>query len=172
MKPKAAASRPKVVRTARPARPATPSAPSRSDSWPTGRPLPQVIAVCVGLAALGAAVGLFSAFAHAQRTGGLTIGVPVTIAAHAGLVVASGVLLRSRLAAGMPALGWMISVLIFAQPRDEGDLVVPADAPGMTYLLAGLVVIGGLSALPYHRVPDRLGTPTSGEGAARPAGRA
>jgi hypothetical protein len=172
VKPRTAASRPKVVRTARPARPTSSSAPGRPEYWPTGRPLPQVIGVCVGLALLGLAVGVFSAFAHPQRVGDVTIGVPVTIAVHASLVVACGVLLRSRLAAGMPALGWMISILIFAQPRDEGDLVVPADAPGLAYLLAGLVVIGGLSALPYHRVPDRLGTPTSGDATARPAGRA
>lgn len=159
MKPKAAASRPKVVSgKSRPDPGASGRGSTSAEHWPAGRPIAAVVAVAVALAAVGAAVGVFSAFAHAQRIGNVAIGVPVTIAAHAAIVVVCGVLARSRLAAGLPGLGWMISVLVFAQPRSEGDLVVAADGPGLSYLLAGLVVLGGLSAVPYHRFPDRLGT--------------
>lgn len=169
MKARPAASRPKVSAAKAKPKPGPPAGrdPDPAEAWPAGRPLPQVIGVAVALAALGAALGLFSAFAHSQRIGAVTIGVPITIAAQGGLVVASGVLGRSRLAAGLPALGWMISVLIFAQPKGEGDLVIAADAPGLAYLIAGLVVLGALSSLPFHRV----GTAGRGSEQARPAGR-
>lgn len=171
-KPAGAGSKPGAAKS-RPGRPADarPRSAGHDENWPAGRPLPNVVGVAVGLAALGAAVGVFSAFGHAQRVGNVTIGVPLTLAAQGGLVVAAGVLSRSRIAAGMPALGWMISVLIFAQPRSEGDLVIPADAPGVSYLLVGLVVLAGLIALPFHRFGAQPDTAGRGSKKARPAGR-
>ena len=171
-KPAAAGSKPAAAksRSGRPAD-ARPQSAGHAENWPAGRPLPNVVGLAVALAALGLAVGVFSAFGHAQRVGNVTVGVPLTLAAQGGLVVAAGVLMSSRIAAGMPALGWMISVLIFAQPRSEGDLVIPADGPGVSYLVAGLVVLAGLIALPFQRFGEQVDTAGRGSKKARPAGR-
>ncbi|MGQ0844463.1 MAG: DUF6113 family protein [Sporichthyaceae bacterium] len=138
-------------------RPAVPARDASPPAWPAGRPVLQAAALALGLVALGLVVGSLGAFAHAQRAGSAPIGLPVTLAALIALTFAAGMAVRSRYAAGLPALGWLISVLVFAQPRGEGDLVVAGDGPGVAYLIAGLVTIGGTSLLPYHRVGDTPG---------------
>ncbi len=162
-RPKSGTPQPKAA----PARPPR----DRDAPWPVGRTPTQIAAVGIGVLLLGGLVGVASGFAHAQRAGDLRIGVPVTIATQAALVVVAGVLTRSRVAAGLTALGWLISVLVFAQPKSEGDLVIAGDGPGIAYLIGGLVIIGGLSTLPFHRVSDRPGATERVTRPARPAGR-
>lgn len=111
------------------------------------------IGLGVGLVLVGVVVGLFAAFAHAQRAGEVPVGLPIALGATAAMVMATGALTGSRRAAGLAALGWLISVLIFASPRSEGDLIVSGDGPGIAYLVGGLVLLGALSVLPWGRPP-------------------
>lgn len=116
---------------------------------------------CLGIAALGALLGLFTAFAHGQRAGGVIVGLPVTLAAEAALAAAAGVLLRSRNAAASVTFGWLVMAFVFGSPRPEGDLIVSGDLAGAAYFLTGVIALGGLSLLPYHRLtnPQSAGEP-------------
>lgn len=136
--------------------------PPTEPRWPKNvRPRWKGFVACLGIAALGVLLGIFTAFAHGQRAGGVIVGLPVTLGAEAALVAAAGVLLRSRTAAASVTFGWMVTAVVFGSPRPEGDLVVSGDTAGIAYFLAGVIALGGLSLLPYHRLtnPQSVGKP-------------
>lgn len=135
-----------------PARIGKPSPVRTEPGSPAQVSLARQIGLGLGLVLVGIVVGLFAAFAHAQRAGEVPVGLPMALGGAAAVVVAVGVLTGSRGAAALPGIGWLISVLILASPRSEGDLIVSGDGPGLAYLGGGLVLLGGLSALPYGRL--------------------
>jgi hypothetical protein len=114
--------------------------------WAARVGVPRVIATSVGLFVLGFAVGVAGVFEHREKA---PIGLLVGLLAEASVVVAAGVGTRSRMGAGLPALGWVISALLGANPRPEGDVLISADGLGYAYLLGGLVLLGLLTLLPY-----------------------
>lgn len=121
----------------------------------SGTPWAVAAALLAGLLALGLVFGLFAAFAHGVRAGGLPVGLVLTLAGLGALLVAAGVVVGRRGAVGAVFGGWVVSVLILSQPRSEGDLVIAADGSGYGYLLGGLVLAGCASALPYPRLARR-----------------
>lgn len=126
--------------------------PAGRELWTATWPLPAVLATCAGLILLGFVVGVGGAFAHpTDLTLGVSIpvGLPIAIGAMAGVLISAGVLTRSRLGAGMPLLGWVISVLLFTSARPEGDIVIAATGEGYAYLFGGVLVLSVLMALPF-----------------------
>lgn len=122
---------------------------------PVQRPVPVVVAICAGLAALGFAVGIAAAFAHAKTVEagvGLPLGLLVALGALAGVALCAGLLTRSRVGVGVVALGWVVSVVVFTTPRAEGDIIVAATAIGYAYLFGGVLVLSALSVVPYGAV--------------------
>lgn len=116
------------------------------------RPMPVVVAICSGLAGLGFAVGIASAFAHAKTVEAgvrLPLGLLVALGALAGVALCAGLLTRSRAGVGVIALGWVVSVVVFTTPRAEGDVIVAATATGYGYLFGGVLVLTALSVVPY-----------------------
>jgi len=97
----------------------------------------------VGAVVLGAAVGLTAAFTHATTVDAvgarLPLGIVVALAASGGLFAAAGVLL-GRAGAALCAGGWLVTVLLMAAQRPEGDLVVTASASGWALIVGGVLL--------------------------------
>ena len=58
-------------------------------------------------------------------------------------------------AAGLPAAAWVVTALLGAIERPEGDLIIPADGLGYGYLLGGLMLMGLLTLMPYGDTQSR-----------------
>jgi hypothetical protein len=70
-----------------------------------------------------------------------------------------------RLVALLPPLVWLVTVLTFAAPRAEGDLVVPGSWVGLAFLFLGTIAgaYGAATApVPARRSPIRRATPDRG----------
>jgi hypothetical protein len=114
--------------------------------WAARVGVPRVIAACVGLFGLGLVVGVAGAFEHREKA---PLGLVVSLLAEGSVVVAAGIHTRSRIGAGLPAGAWVVTALLGAIERPEGDVVITADGLGYAYLLGGLVLMGLLALLPY-----------------------
>jgi len=102
---------------------------------------------------VGAAVGLLGSYAQQYVAGsgrwpvGLLLALGLTAAAASA--VRAG--LSARWGCGAAALGWFGVVTVAASRRREGDLIVPGDGRGWTFLLGGALVLGIAIALPAPR---------------------
>lgn len=131
--------------------------PGGGQSWTSTWPAPGVLGTVAGLFAAGFLVGGLGAFVHpmhAEIGVRLPLGLLLALLCIGGIVMSAGLLTRSRMGAGVPALGWAGCVLLLTQPRSDGDVLIAANAVGYGYLLGGLVALGALVCLPYGR-PDR-----------------
>ncbi|MEU2669104.1 DUF6113 family protein [Streptomyces sp. NPDC007164] len=117
-------------------RPSTPS----GTAAPTGlaAPLnPGRIAAYVGLAVLGALVGIAGALVQAAW---FPAGLLLALLAAAGLFHGGRLLFGTQLGALAPAAGWLISIVVLLGGRPEGDYVF-GDELGLTlYMLGGMAV--------------------------------
>lgn len=141
------------------------SASHVAESWTTGWPAPAVFGAFVGLFAAGFGVGGLGAFAHPMRPDigvRVPLGLLLALLCIGGIVVSAGVVTRSRIGAGVPALGWAACVLLLTQPRADGDLLIAATGLGYAYLLGGLVTLGALVCLPYRGRPAPPAKPGGG----------
>ncbi|MFF3953356.1 DUF6113 family protein [Streptomyces sp. NPDC001890] len=107
---------------------------------PTGlaAPLdPKRIAAYVGLAVLGALVGLAGALVQAAW---FPAGLLLALLAAAGLFHGGRRLFGTQLGALAPAAGWLISIVVLLGGRPEGDYVF-GDELGLTlFMLGGMAV--------------------------------
>ena len=103
-----------------------PAAPSR------GR-----IAVYAVLVVLGAAVGLAGCLVQALWFPG---GLLLSLAAAFALFYGGRTLTRTKLGAGLPALGWFGMLLAGNSPRPEGDFLVAGNLGSFVFLLGGLAL--------------------------------
>lgn len=119
------------------------------------------------LALAGLLLGAAGSFAQATRLAvagvELPVGLVVVLALNAAVFVGGARLLRRRLGAAAPALGWFAAVLLLSSRRPEGDLVLPADAGSYTYLLLGTILAGLAVGLP----PGQSSRQPTGQPAAR-----
>jgi hypothetical protein len=121
-------------------------------TWMTRRSTARGIALAAGLFLAGLFVGSLGAFAYPTRIHGVPVGVPVALLAEGGVVAAAGIWNAARSAAVLTVFGWVISVLVFATERPEGDVIIAPTHVGYAYLLGGLLLFTGLSMLPYQRI--------------------
>ncbi|MER5551501.1 DUF6113 family protein [Streptomyces sp. NPDC002793] len=115
------------------------NAPPRSPA-PTGlaAPLdPARILVYVGLAVLGAAVGLAGAFLQAALFPG---GLLLALAASAGVFYGGRVAAGTQLGALAPAVGWFVAVVVLLGGRPEGDYLFGEELGLALFMLGGMAV--------------------------------
>jgi len=100
----------------------------------------------------GVAAGLLGSFVHPLTFVLVPVGLLLAFALSAAVFVTAGLLLGRGgvVAAGG---GWVVTVLLLASPRPEGDLVVPGSTAGYLWLFGGTLVAAGCMALPYRRPP-------------------
>ncbi|GLX98941.1 MULTISPECIES: DUF6113 family protein [Herbidospora] len=112
------------------------------DDGPSGAE-PAVTGAAYGvLFMLGLVVGVVGAFEHEWYLfGTLPVGAVLAVLILFGLPYAMGRLMRTRMAAGVVAVGWVIPSMILAGPRPEGDLAIAATLGGYIYLYGGLVAV-------------------------------
>ncbi|MGW0963766.1 DUF6113 family protein [Streptomyces gelaticus] len=98
---------------------------------------PGRIAAYVGLAVLGALVGIAGALVQAAW---FPAGLLLALVAAAGLFCGGRLVFGTQLGALTPAAGWLISVVVLLGGRPEGDYVF-GDELGLTlFMLGGMVV--------------------------------
>jgi hypothetical protein len=117
-----------------------------------------VVSACAAAvlgAVVGAVVGAVGSVVHQLAVGGerWPVGLAVALVLTAlwgGVLGRVPVSLVTRLAG---VLGWAAAVLLLSQRRSEGDLLVPANARGYTWMLAGFVLLVALAVLPARAAP-------------------
>ncbi|MEU9620134.1 MULTISPECIES: DUF6113 family protein [unclassified Streptomyces] len=98
---------------------------------------PGRIAVYVGLAVLGALVGIAGALVQAAW---FPAGLLLALLACAGLFYGGRCVFGTQLGALAPAAGWLISIVVLLGGRPEGDYVF-GDELGLTlFMLGGMAV--------------------------------
>ena len=119
--------------------------PAGRAGWSRGR-----IAAYVLLFVLGAAVGLAGCFVQALWfPGGLLLALGGALALFYG----GRALTRTKLGAGLPAVGWFVLLLVANSPRPEGDFLVAANLGSFVFLLGGLALAVICATMPS---PDAL----------------
>lgn len=120
----------------------------------TGRLSSDLLAVITGAAyaalfVLGAAVGVLGCFHYSAAVAGLPIGAVLAIAGNFVMCWVGGRAMRSKLGAAVPAAGWVLTAMVFAVQRPEGDIVVTSTAVGLAFLFGGTVAAGvGIGVAP------------------------
>lgn len=103
------------------------------------------------LTALGLTLGLFGSFlvpaAPDIFARNLSYAVPFVIVTNPAAAALARLLVPHRLGAGVPFLGWLAMVLLLGTARPEGDVVVPGDVRGTSFLVAGAIA-GALALAP------------------------
>ncbi|WNI22651.1 DUF6113 family protein [Streptomyces sp. ITFR-16] len=118
---------------------------------------PRRIAALVGLAVLGALVGIAGTLVQAAWFPG---GLLLALAAAAGLFHGGRTLTGTQPGAVAPAAGWLISVIVLLSGRPEGDYVF-GDELGL-----GLFMLGGMAVAVICATMSR--SPRQGADSGRP----
>ncbi|MFG2626953.1 DUF6113 family protein [Streptomyces sp. NPDC048473] len=103
---------------------------------------PGRIAAYVGLAVLGALVGMAGALVQAAW---FPAGLVLALVACAGLFYGGRCIFGTQLGALAPAAGWLISIVLLLGGRPEGDYVF-GDELGLTLFLLGGMAIAVICA--------------------------
>lgn len=98
---------------------------------------PRRIAALVGLALLGAVVGIAGTLVQSAWFPG---GLLLALLASAGLFYGGRVLMGTQPGALAPAAGWLISVIVLLGGRPEGDYVFGDELGLALFMLGGMVV--------------------------------
>lgn len=109
----------------------------------------------LGLAAMGAVVGIVGAFVQAISLSlgdvRLPIGAVVAVAVIAVAARAGAVLARSRAGAIAVAIGWALPVLwMSAFPTSEGDVILASTTSALLYVYGGVLLISFAAVLPVR----------------------
>ncbi|MGW0787000.1 DUF6113 family protein [Streptomyces sp. NPDC002911] len=129
-------------------------APPRSPV-PTGLAAPLKsarIPLYVGLAVLGAAVGLAGTLLQAALFPG---GLLLALAASAGLFHGGRVVTGTQLGALAPAVGWLIAVIVLLGGRPEGDYVFGEELGLALFMLGGMAVAVMCATMPRLPYPAK-----------------
>ncbi|ETK31147.1 DUF6113 family protein [Microbispora sp. ATCC PTA-5024] len=90
---------------------------------------------------LGVVLGVVGGFEHAWYVGEIPGAAIVWLAALFAVPYATGRLMGGKLAALMPAAGWLVISFLLATPQAAGDLVIAGDTSGFVYLYGGAVAV-------------------------------
>jgi hypothetical protein len=114
---------------------------------------------------VGALLALVGTFQHGRLnlvlSGGggtfsrLPVGALLIIFVTGGLCWLAGWGMRSRLAAVVLGVTWLVVSYLFSMPRPGGDVLIAGDLAGGVYLYGGLILAGiaMVTAPSAHRVP-------------------
>jgi hypothetical protein len=111
--------------------------------YPPPAPAPEppfLIGVAYGvLAVLGVLLGVIGSFEFSWQAGSVPVAAIVLSVVNLAAFRAAGWAMESRLGAAVPAILWMIVLLVLASRRPEGDLVVTGTTAGYVYMFGGAV---------------------------------
>ncbi|MBB5080942.1 DUF6113 family protein [Nonomuraea endophytica] len=93
------------------------------------------------LLVLGLAMGLVGGFTHAWHLGQIPIASVVWVLLLFGICWGAGLMMRSKLGAGLVAVGWLLVSMAFSLKWAAGDLVIAGDLAGYLYLYGGAVAV-------------------------------
>ena len=100
-------------------------------------------AVTISLVVVGVVVGMLiaivTAFFVPTGNGVVSLGVGATVVLLGPYAHLLGRALRSTGAAALPCVAWLITTMLLASTRAEGDLVVTGSTEGLAFLLLGTV---------------------------------
>ncbi|NEE00521.1 DUF6113 family protein [Phytoactinopolyspora halotolerans] len=104
----------------------------------------------LALAGIAVVTAVAGAFVHRWSAG---IGLFLAIGAAVGVCVLSRRVARSRLGIGVVGLSWLVPVLILAQQRPAGDVVIASDATGLVFLFGGAIGVAVTLGMGANRAP-------------------
>jgi hypothetical protein len=111
--------------------------------YPPPAPAPEppfLIGVAYGvLAVLGVLLGVIGSFEFSWEAGSVPVAAIALSVVNLVAFRAAGWAMESRLGAVVPAVLWLIILLVLASRRPEGDLVVTGTAAGYVYMFGGAV---------------------------------
>jgi hypothetical protein len=91
------------------------------------------------LAVLGVVLGVVESFQFSWEVAGVPVAAIVLSLVNLAVFRAAGWAMASRLGAVMPAVPWLIVLVVLSARRPEGDLVVTGTAAGYVYMFGGAV---------------------------------
>ncbi|MFD8999122.1 DUF6113 family protein [Streptomyces abikoensis] len=100
-------------------------------------PGPRRLAAYLGLAVLGFVTGVAGALVQGGWFPG---GLLLALLAVGGLCYGSVVVMRGRAGGAAAGTGWLVSVVLLAANRAEGDFLFEAGLGSYAYLLGGMAV--------------------------------
>lgn len=111
----------------------------REETGPGPVPVRVFGGVLVALA--GIALAVVESFLVPLRIGGVPIPVAVLLAAAGNVALPrlAGRWTGSVPAAAVPAVLWLVVVIVLSLPRAEGDLIVPGTVTGLVFLFVGSI---------------------------------
>jgi hypothetical protein len=112
--------------------PSTPPEPVRDPAFLTG-------ALYGVLAVLGLLLGVIGSFEFGWSAGGFPVAALVWSLVNLAVFRAAGWALNGKLGATVPAVFWLIAVLVLSSRRPEGDLVVTGTTPGYVFIFGGAI---------------------------------
>ncbi|MEV8043367.1 DUF6113 family protein [Streptomyces griseoluteus] len=118
---------------------------------PLQRPSLGRMAALLGLALLGAVVGVAGALVQAAW---FPLGLLLALAGAGGLFLGGGYALRGRSGAVAPVLGWVVAVILLTASRPEGDFLFGAGGGSYVFLLGGMALAVICATLAPGRQPD------------------
>jgi hypothetical protein len=89
------------------------------------------------LAVLGVLLGVLGSFEFSWQAGSVPVAAIALCVVNLLAFRAAGWAMESKLGAGVPALLWMIILVVLSSRRPEGDLVVTGTNPGYVYMFGG-----------------------------------
>ena len=107
-------------------------------------------ATTISLYVVGAFVGFLIALVTAfwVPTRPVSLGVVATVLLLGPYCHLLGRALRSSFAAALPGVTWLVTTMLLASTRPEGDLVITGSLPGLLFLLLGTVsAIAGIGTV-------------------------
>lgn len=111
--------------------------------YPPSAPAPEppfLIGVAYGvLAVLGILLGVIGSFEFSWQAGSVPVAAIALSVVNLAAFRAAGWAMETRLGAAVPAVLWMIILLVLASRRPEGDLVVTGTTAGYVYMFGGAV---------------------------------
>ncbi len=108
---------------------------------PSSPPAPAFLtgAVYGALAVLGAMLGVLGSFEFSWEAGGVPVAAIAWSLVNLAVFRGAGWALRGKLGAVVPAVFWLIVVLVLSSRRPEGDLVVTGLTPGYIFIFGGAI---------------------------------
>ena len=91
------------------------------------------------LAVLGSVLGVIGSFAFSWEARSLPVAAVLLSMINLAVFRGAGWAMETKLGAVVPAVFWLVVVVVLASRRPEGDLVVTGTIPGYVFIFGGAV---------------------------------